>query len=129
MELVGEGLSGLTGLSSYEAYFSEGDSGELRFYLDRSLYQDKIDQLETEILGQGVVLTAPIAQDAGMLIIKFQKAIAPLLIIGGAIVAVVGSVVGWQLLKPETLGLPLWAWVGGIGLLYIMRGKKWLGKR
>ena len=121
MELVGERIGNLSNLSDYEVYFGEGDNGELRVYLQRPLYQDEIDKLENEICSQGVVLTAPITQDARILVIKFQKAIAPLLIIGGAIAAIVAGVTGWQIFRTTQMGVPLWVWgVGGIALLYLL---------
>ena len=132
MELIGESLSNnLSNLSSYEVYFKEGDTGELRVYLERSLYQDEMDCIQTEILSQGVILIAPVTQDARILVIKFRKTIAPLLIIGGAIAAIVIGTIGWQLLRTETAGIPLWTWITGVGfILYtVSRRKKWRGKR
>lgn len=120
--LIGEKLgSDLSSLSSYETYFGEGDIGELRVYLDRPLYQDEIDRLQTELLSQGVTLTAPITQDARILLIRFQKQIAPLLIIGGAIAAIVAGILGWQIFKGTQVGIPVWVWiVGGLSLAYLL---------
>jgi len=122
LKLIGENLGqDLSTLSQYEAYFNEGDTGELRVYLDRQLSQDEINQLEYELCSQEVVLTEPIAQDARILVIKFQKAIAPLLIIGGAIVAIVGVVLGWQIFKLTQWGIPLWTiLIGGAALFYLL---------
>ena len=132
LKLIGESLSGdLNTLSGYESYFNEGDTGELRLYLNNELSQERIDTLEREICNQGVMLTAPIIQDARILVIKFQKAIAPLLIIGGAIVVIIGSVIGWQVFRSTQLGVPIWVWIlGGVTIGYIiLRRKKWLGKQ
>ena len=125
MELVAERLdNNLTPLSDYETYFREGEAGELRIYLNRPLYQDEIDCLETEILNKGVVLTEPITQDARILVIRFQKAIAPLLIIGGVVTAIVGGIAGWQIFKLTTWGIPLWTiLLGGSAILYLLLRK------
>ena len=124
-EIIAEKLGDLSSLSNYESKFGEGDTGELHLYLDRILYANEITQLEQMIIRQGVVLTEPIVQDARMVVIKFRKEIAPLLIIGGAVVAIVGSVLGWQIWKTSQMGVPVWVWgVGGIALLYLMTRTK-----
>ena len=118
-EKIGNDVSSL---SEYEKYFAEGDTGELRVYLDRTLYQDEIEQLEQEIQSQGVI--AFVTQDARMLIIKFRKALAPLVIIAAAVAAISAAgagVVGWQIFKTTKMGVPLWAWiVGGAALAYLL---------
>ena len=130
IRLIGEELDKIDGLSKYEYRFREGDTGELRLYVKQSLSQEDIERLESEIRSQGVVLTAPIVQDARVIVIKFQKAIAPLLIIAGVVGTVVVGLIGWQLFK-DGLGLPLWAWIaGGVVAIYALsRRKKWLGNR
>ena len=125
MELIAESLgNNLSNLSDYENKFSEGALGELRIYLDRPLYQNEIDQIEYDIRSQGVILTAPIVQDARVLVIKFKKAIAPLAIIAiavGGILAVGAGLLGWQIWKSTQLGVPLWAWlIGGAALVYLL---------
>lgn len=111
-------------LPNYEAYFAEGDTGELRLYLMGPMYQGDIDTLEQSIRSQGVVLTAPIRQDARVLMIQFKKAIAPLVILAAAVAAIaaVGSgIVGWQIFKTVQAGVPLWVWlVGGAALAYLL---------
>ena len=65
-------------------------------------------------------MTAPIVQDARVVSIKFQKAIAPLLIIAGAVIAIVGGLLGWQIFQYSKLGVPIWVWaVAGLGLVYL----------
>ena len=128
MKLVAESLSGnLDTLASYEP-FNEGDTGELRVYLEKTLSQEEIVKLETKICNQGAILTEPLVQDARILVIKFKKAIAPLPIIAGVLAGI--AVLGWQLFS-ETTPIPLWAWVlGGFVIGYtVLRRKKWLGKR
>ena len=127
-ELVAEELSGnISSLPDYEPYFGEGDTGELRLYLEHSLYQEEIEQLEQEILNQGVILTESITQDARILVIKFQKAIAPLMIIAivvGGFAVVIGGLLGWQIFRSVSMGVPLWVWlVGGGALLYLLLRK------
>ena len=132
MKLIGENLGqDLSTLKDYESYFNEGDIGELRLYVDNSLNQEDINQLEQDICNQGVILTAPIAQDARVVLIRFQKAIAPLLIIGGVVAAIIVGILGWQLLKTTVSGIPAWAWLLGGALIYytVSRRKKWLGKK
>ena len=125
-ELIAEELSNsISSLPNYEVYFSEGDTGELRLYLERPLYQGEIDQLEQQILSQGVVLTEPIMQDTRIVSIKFQKTIAPLVIIAIAIVAVITGLLGWQIWKSVQLGVPLWLWaIAGGAVLYLLLSSK-----
>ncbi len=114
MILIAEELGGsLARLPDYEAYFATGDTGELRLYLVSPMSQEDILQMEQEILSQGVVLTAPIVQDANILVIKFRKVSTPLIIM----VSVIGVVLqGWQLFKMDG-GIPLWALVAGVAIL------------
>jgi len=121
MNLVAEQLNNdLSQIEHYESSFNEGDKGEIRFYFDRNLTWDEIDQLEQEIIGQEVVLTAPVRHDARIVSIRFQKAIAPLLIIALAIAGIGASLLGWQLWT-EPLGVPWWVWItGGAAVLYLL---------
>ena len=123
MEVVAENLgSNLSTLSDYETYYREGDKGEIRFYLDRNI--SEIEQLEACIVSQGVILTEPIKQVARVVIIKFEKRIAPLLIIGGAIAAIAASLLGWQIFKATQWGIPLWViLIGGGALAYLLLRK------
>ena len=119
MRLVGENISNdLSTLPKYEAYFGEGDVGELRLYVSQPI---DIEQLENELCNKGVYLTEPIVQDARIVVIKFKKMIAPLLIIAGAIAAIGVAVLGWQVFTTVKAGVPLWCWfIGGGALLYLM---------
>ena len=123
MKLVAEKLGNdLSSLSDYESQFREGDKGELRLYVDRPLYQDELEQLGSEILGQGVNLTDTIKQDARIVMIRFEKRIAPLLIIALAVGALGVGILGWQMWQTTMRGVPLWVWGVGIGaLLYLIR--------
>lgn len=119
--------SDVSSLLDYESHYREGDTGELIVYLQEPLNYEEMEQLETEISGQGVILTAPIQQDAKMLVIGFRKAIAPLAIIAGALAVVAAVIIGWQLFKAVS-AVPTWAWIlGGLAGAYcIIRliGKK-----
>ena len=110
--------SDISSLPDYESYYNEGDTGELVVYLQKSLNYEEMEQLETEICGQGAVLTTPIQQDARMLVIRFKKAIAPLAIIVGALAVVAVMIIGWQLFKAVS-AIPTWAWIlGGLAGTY-----------
>ena len=127
MKLVKESLeNSLVNLSEYDKYFAVGDTGELRIYLQDNLSQSNIDQLTLNL--QGVILTFPIVQDARILVIRFQKAVGTLAIIGES---TVNGVIGWQLFKVTGAVFPVWGWVvGGLAAGYVLLGgKKWPGKK
>ena len=121
-ELIAENLGqDLSSLSNYEVYFNEGTRGEVRLYTTETLPQETIERLENEIINQGVILTEPIIHIGRVIVISFEKRIAPLLIIGGIAVAIIGGILGWQLFMETRLGIPVWAWgVGGIILFYLL---------
>ena len=120
--LVAEGIgSDILSLGQYEQSFNEGEQGELRVYIGRNLSGQELVNLENEIIRQEVLLTEPIVQDARVVFIGFEKRIAPLLIIAGAVVAVIGGILGWQVFKTIQAGIPLWALLAGSGvLLYLL---------
>ena len=65
MELIGEYLGqDLSSLPNYEVYYGDGDRGEVRFYVDRMLSEEKIQELQDRILNEGVTLTEPIEQNS-----------------------------------------------------------------
>jgi len=120
MLLVAEGPT-MTGVAEYETMYQEGDKGELRLYLNQELGQTLINEMEQKIRSQGVVLTSPIMQESRIIVIRFQKAMIPLAIIGTAVTGLGASLVGMQLFKIEPLGIPIWAWVvGGVALTYLI---------
>ena len=124
-KLIGEYLGqDLSSLPDYEAHYAEGDRGEVRFYVDRMLPEEKIQELQDRILNEGVVLTEPIEQNSRIISIKFEKRLAPLAIIAiavGVVVVAVGAVIGWQIFKTIQWGVSVWVWlVGGAGLLYLI---------
>lgn len=109
----------LSTIGSVEQFFNENDYGEMRVYVDHTISEQEIVDIEQSILSQEVVLTTPIIQDSNILIIKFQKKIAPLIIIAGVLVAAVGGILGWQVFQATKYGIPVWAW-GLLGLGVIM---------
>ena len=115
MNLIAEGLS-LSELEACESLLPEGQKGEVRIYLDRNLTSSEIQQVEDRILAEGVVLTSSIQSVEGILVIPFQKAIAPLAIIVVVVGLVAATVLGWQLMS-DFLGIPVWMWIVGGGLL------------
>jgi len=110
----------------YESKFAEGDTGELHIYLQNDLNEEQIDILQQDILSKGVVLTAPIVQDARILIIKFKKALAPLSIIASSMSLVASTLVGWQIYKTSGTAIPNWLWfaLGGVILVTIAASTK-----
>ena len=129
MRLVAEKAgSDLSSLPNYEAHYGEGDPGELRLYMSGKLDGETIKQLESEICSQGAVLTEPIRQDAGIVVIRFKKALAPLAIIAiavGGIFVIGGVLIGWQIFRTVKAGVPLWVWIiGGAAVLYLITTSK-----
>lgn len=129
MRLVAEKAgSDLSSLPNYEAHYGEGDTGELRLYISGKLDNEILKQLENEICSQGAVLTDPIRQDAGIVVIRFKKALAPLAIIAiavGGIFVIGGVLIGWQIFKTVKAGVPLWVWIiGGAAVLYLITTSK-----
>ena len=127
-ELIGEHLGqDLSSLPNYETYYAEGDRGEVRFYVERQLPMERIQELQDRILNEGVVLTEPIEQASRVISIKFEKRLAPLVIIAiavGIVVVAVSAVLGWQIFKSIQWGVPVWVWlVGGGALLYLLLRK------
>jgi len=121
MRLIAEGVD-INDLPLCEDMLAEGEKGEVRFFVDRMLFEAEIDQMEQEILSKGVILTEPIVQDAGMLVVRFQKAVAPLMVIALAVAAVIvigAGLLGWQLFS--WMGkVPWWAWfAAGVGAVYL----------
>lgn len=135
-ELVAESLSGnITELGAYEEQFAELDTGEVRIYVDQELSETELCYIEGDILAQGVVLTDYIVQDGGVIVIKFRKELAPLVIIGIIAATGIGGIVGWQLFKDKItgwlaapFGVPWWVWILGTGsvvaLYFMTRGKE-----
>jgi hypothetical protein len=122
MNLIGESLSNnIDEISGYEKYFEEYSQGKLNIYIDKELSESDIIQIENNILSQGAYLTSPIIQDSKCIIICFEKRIGPLLIIIAAIGAIGSGILGWQIFKAVSSGIPWWifalAGVAAVALL------------
>ena len=117
MGLIAEG-SDIQSLVTQEVLYQEGDRGEVRLYLNTEMSESAVTQITSDLMAKGVVLTGPIIAESRILSIRFEKRIAPLVII---VAALLGSgVIGWQLFKPKwgaPLGIPVWVWATGAGLL------------
>lgn len=137
MELIAEQLTNdLSTLAQYQSRL--GDSGEVRIFMNSPVGVDQLQQIQDYITSQGGVLTDNVSQDAGMLVIPFENkstgigALPILLIVAGAAVLIVGSVIGWQIFTTSKAGVPVWVWgVIGVALIYLFMtsdtGKKATG--
>lgn len=103
--LIAEGGAlDLLGIGNYEDQYAEGDHGMLDLYLSITPPDFVVSALETAIRGAGVILDGidVIPGDSSHMRIRFQKGIAPLVIIAAAVAAVVviiGAIIAWQLFK------------------------------
>jgi hypothetical protein len=125
MLLLAEQLgNSVEALPELEEYYREHDKGELRLYLNQNLDEATLCDIEKGILDQGVVLTDHVVQDGGVLVIRFQKALAPLAIIAiviGGIFAIGAALLGWQIFKSVMAGVPIWVWIAaGALVLYLI---------
>ena len=118
MELIAEGIN-INELPGYESLLAEGQKGEVRVYLDRTLSVEEIQQIDDSIRAQGVVLTGPVVQVARVLVISFQKALIPLAIIATVVTSLVAAVLGWQILKTIST-IPWWTYAGITGILILV---------
>lgn len=114
LELVAEHIGdGFDTLGDFEDRFAEFEKGELRIYVNDALTQEQLSTVENEILCHGAHLTAPVTQDGGVVFVRFQKRIAPLLILaaaGALVIVAVGGVLGWQVFR-VVQDVPNWAWI------------------
>jgi len=124
VELVAENLDGtMNGLVEAGAHFAEYDTGEVYIYRQNELNESQLQDLQDQLLAEGVVLTEPIAQDARMIVIKFRVEMLPFAAIA-AIVAAVGGLIGFTVFKDKVVtflkapfGVPWWVWaVGAVGV-------------
>jgi len=121
--LLATDMSGqVNNLSDIEPYFQEYEEGVAVFHTDHEVDEEELIEIECEILSTGAVITSAITQEAnGDIIVPFRKEIPPLLIIGGAVVLVVGVVAGWTIFKTTAAGMPIWVWLlGGVALIYLV---------
>ncbi len=125
MVLIAEQLgNSVEALPELEGNYKELDTGELRLYMGQALSDQVLQQVEDDLLKKGVVLTDHVLQDGGVVVIRFQKALAPLAIIAivvGGIFVIGAALLGWQIFKSIQLGVPLWVWIaGGALVLYLL---------
>ena len=123
MKLIAQSLAGdEERLESYENLFSEGDSGEIRLYLERNASEEELTNLQDTIISAGVRLREPVTQFARIVSVKFEKRIWPLAIIALVVLGVGVVLLGWQLFK-AVAGIPWWVWLAGGGILtyYLLR--------
>ena len=78
-------------LPNYENLLEEGQKAEVTLYLTEEVGQEVLDQIYDGLAARGVVLTDDVIGTLGRepkITIRFQKAIAPLVIIAGVIAGV-----------------------------------------
>lgn len=121
MNLLAEGTN-IQDIAQYEVNFDEFDKGELRVYLNHDLTEQDVLTIQTLIENEGVHLTEPISQDARILVIRFEKRIAPLLIIVGALGTIGTAIAAWQL-TTLVKAMPWYVWVGGVGVVGLIAYK------
>jgi hypothetical protein len=118
MELVAENVtSNISELAIHEDLFNEFDRGEVRIFVSEPMSAAQITALENAILAEGAFLTAPIVQEANMIIIKAEKRIGFLMVISLVAGAVIVGMVGYQIYKASTWGIPGWVWLVGAGVV------------
>ena len=101
MKLVAQGEE-VQSLTKAEDLFQEKEKGEVRLYLQRPLSEAGLVKLRQSIKAKGGVLVGEIRQAGTVISIPFRKEM-PFLLILVPLLAGLG-VVGWQILKPETIG-------------------------
>lgn len=123
----------LSELPDYEGLLEEGQKAEVTLYLTEEVGQEVLDQIYDGLVARGVVLTDDVIEALGRepkISIRFQKAIAPLVIIAGVIGGIVFlPFIVWQwrlalmppgeLIKTVILPIGLLA-VGGIVLIAVI---------
>ena len=120
--IIGQSLKGdLSGIGECERYLNEGDIGEVRIYLKNEASQEQLQQIEKDILLQGVTLNGHVTEIVNCVIVPFIKKSSPL-----AAIASVGTdltnndIIGWQIIKTSLSTVPTWVWwAGGLGIFAI----------
>ncbi len=107
-------------ISRAEVHFQEGDTGEVVFFTTRELFDYELQAIENRLVDQGVVLNGLVLYSNRMLVVPFRKAIAPLIIIGLAVGAIISGLMGWEIFKTVKAGVPTWVWIGGAILVLIL---------
>ena len=126
MKLVAEGTD-VQQMSEADSSFSPGDTGEIRFFVDHLVDQSTLDSFEDQLVAEGMILTQPIRQEEGIVIVSFQKptgiGVLPLIIGAGIIAAGLFAFGSWQVYR-TVRAIPSWVLLvgGALGafLLYKM---------
>jgi len=122
MKVIAEHIGNdITGLTDSASLFKLNEEGELRLYLNRLLSQEELDDLAVTI--------GKLKQDACVLPISFRYTNSTF----GTIIEAIDTVIipedvmiGWQLLKEQKKGFPVWGWVilgAGLVVAYV-EGRK-----
>ena len=124
LEVIAEGTSqSLQSLANNPA-----TSGELHIITSGVILDDVLAKMQSDITAQGVKLTAPITQDAGVVVIKFDQGasitpsigfLIPLAIITASIVTLGGVITGWQVVR-KVEAVPKLVWVGLGSVLFLL---------
>ena len=95
---------------------TQAEGGEIRFYLESALSDDKLQSLYNDIVSKGVKVTE-FTQVSRILVIKGSP-------IQGIVESVKGiNILGWQLLQEPSI--PAWMWLSGLAaFVYLFRGRK-----
>lgn len=98
------GVLDLINIGQYEDQFAEGDHGILDLHLSITPPDFVVSALETAIRGAGVILDGidVIPEDSSHMRIRFQKGIAPLMLVAAAVAASIvlfAAIIAWKLSK------------------------------
>ena len=128
-------------IAELEPKFKNGDTGELRLYVNGVMPQIELDKLQQDLLASGVVLTAPIMQQGEIIFIRFVNSaptasiaglgaigfgpVAIIALVIGGVASIWGSVVGWQLYKSVSeIPMVVWLGLGGLFAWLLLRNSK-----
>lgn len=128
-QLVTTGTGGdVERLGDYEGYFEEGAKGYIELELRSQIAVDIIGWLDDKLDAVGIPASA-VKVEGRYVYISFEKGIAPLVLIAGAIAAtifLVALVVAWKLFKlaPEVVAGIATGWIiliiGGLLVLFLI---------
>lgn len=109
-EIVAEGVGIDYGeMADADALLKDGAEGEFRFFVEHAPEPSELEALEESLLSQGVVLTDHISYDSGIIVVRYRKTAAPpsgtpsvgivwfIPVIAAGVLAITGSIFGWQL--------------------------------
>jgi uncharacterized membrane protein YdcZ (DUF606 family) len=118
MNVIAEGTTPQE-LESAMSQFKAGQTGEIRFYLDKSLTPDEITGLYNKLLASGFILTEPLKQEGTILSVEFQKT-SSLQGIGSFWTDLWSYIKAPFQVLSTMLKVPWWVWVGGgVAIMYL----------